>query len=319
MAILPPDPVYLMKGDMGPVHSLMFRVSPYIEHLYAGTESGRVHIWDLMKNREIFKLNTSNKPCLAMHNMADECFITQRKGGAIDFWQARSSSWIVNKTVDTDYRGFCRCQVSTESELLIPLNESRIGLFSLKTLKTEIELNPDHCLPDMKSLGQVMAIKPFVNESQYVLVAYDGGQMSLWDLRSKKILSSLEVEQCPMSIDYNSTLVHGIVGSPCDNLEVFSLSRDNELFEKTRLPLKNPGTSAIAIRPDVKVFATGGWDGRIRIYSWKTLRPLVVLDQHKATIHDIIFSTCKVEAYNSKCLMAAAGKDGNISLWDLYN
>jgi hypothetical protein len=47
MAILPPDPVYIMRGDMGPVHSLLFRISPYVEHLYAGTESGTVHIWDL--------------------------------------------------------------------------------------------------------------------------------------------------------------------------------------------------------------------------------------------------------------------------------
>lgn len=47
MAILPPDPAYLLRSDMGPVHSLLFRVSPYIEHIYAGTESGKIHIWDL--------------------------------------------------------------------------------------------------------------------------------------------------------------------------------------------------------------------------------------------------------------------------------
>lgn len=48
MAILPPDPVFLLRGaDTGPVHSLLFRVSPYVEHLYAGAESGTVHIWDL--------------------------------------------------------------------------------------------------------------------------------------------------------------------------------------------------------------------------------------------------------------------------------
>lgn len=48
MAILPPDPVFLLRGhDAGPIHSLLFRVSPYVEHLYAGAESGTVHIWDL--------------------------------------------------------------------------------------------------------------------------------------------------------------------------------------------------------------------------------------------------------------------------------
>ncbi|XP_058798115.1 guanine nucleotide-binding protein subunit beta-like protein 1 [Phymastichus coffea] len=318
MAILPPDPVYIMRGDMGPVHSLLFRVSPYVEHLYAGAESGRIHIWDLRKNKEIFKLDASNEPCLAMHIMSDECLVTARKGGAINLWKPQSSSWTISETIETDYRGFCRAQVSSEDELIIPLNDSKTGLFSLKTLKTEIELNP-LSLPNAKSLGMVMAIKPYIDESKYVFIAYDGGLIYMWDLRTKKMLSSLEVEQCPMAIDFNATLMHGIVGSPCDNLQIFTLSNSNELSEKTRLPLKNPGISAIAIRPDAKIFATGGWDSRIRIYSWKTLRPLVVLDQHKATIHDIIYSTCRVEAYNSKCLMAVAGKDGNISLWDLYN
>lgn len=116
---------------MGPVHSLLFRVSPYIEHLYAGAESGRVHIWDLrvsgsmpcllnfivelieqifllQRNREIFKLDASNEPCLAMHTMSDECLVTQRKGGAINLWQPKSSSWIISETIETDYSGFCR-------------------------------------------------------------------------------------------------------------------------------------------------------------------------------------------------------------------
>ena len=97
------------------------------------------------------------------------------------------------------------------------------------------------------------------------------------------------------------------------------MSSNNKLEEKKKLPLKNPGISTITMRPDLKVFATGGWDSRIRIYSLKRLQPLVVLDQHKATIQDVIFSPCKVDAYNSKCLMAVADKDGCISLWDLYN
>lgn len=95
--------------------------------------------------------------------------------------------------------------------------------------------------------------------------------------------------------------------------------KNNQLTNKTTIPLKNSGTSVLASRTDSKVFAAGGWDGRIRIFSWKTLRPLAVLDQHRSTIFDIIYSKEKVEAYNNKNLMAAAGKDGTVSLWDLYN
>lgn len=101
--------------------------------------------------------------------------------------------------------------------------------------------------------------------------------------------------------------------------QIFSLSPNDQLSTKTELNLVNPGTSAIAIRPDRKIFTTGGWDSRIRIYSCKSFKPLAVLHQHKETIHDIIFSNSSVEAFSTGYLMAVAGKEGHISLWNLYN
>lgn len=101
--------------------------------------------------------------------------------------------------------------------------------------------------------------------------------------------------------------------------QIFEISKAQVLGSRRQVTIKNPGTSVIGSRPDSKVFAAGGWDGRLRIFSWKSLRPFVVLDQHRGTIHDIAYSHGKIEAYNSKGLMAAAGKDGTISLWDLYN
>ena len=114
---------------------------------------------------------------------------------------------------------FFRCQVSSNESIFVPLNDSQIGLFSLKSLKTEIILKPYDTF-ETKSLGMVMAMKPCLDKSKYLLAAYDGGLLVLWDIRTKKILSSLEVEQSPMCMDFNSTIMYGIVGSPCDNLQV---------------------------------------------------------------------------------------------------
>lgn len=75
----------------------------------------------------------------------------------------------------------------------------------------------------------------------------------------------------------------------------------------------------VTIRPDSKIFATGGWDYQIRIFSFKTLKPLAVLDFHNSTIQDIVFTQERSEAYNCDYLMAATGKDGCISFWNLYN
>lgn len=319
MAILPPDPAYLLRGDMGPVHSLLFRVSPYVEHIYAGTESGIIHIWDLKRNREIYRLTKFEDQCQSLNFVNDECLITQRKTGSFNIWNADGSNWILDKTIETQATSFCKNKVLCEDSIFVPLRNSVIGLFSLKSSEIEVELDSQKLAEsEIKQLGELMSIKPCVQDQKLVLAAYESGDIALWDLRMKSILSWLKIEQCPFSIDLDETLKLGIVGSSTNKLEVFDIKKNN-LNLKTVVTIKNEGIAVVASRPDSKVFTTGGWDGRLRIFSWKSLRPLAVLDQHRGGIYDIAYSGGKVESYSSKCLMAAAGKDGVISLWDLYN
>lgn len=45
MAVLPPDPVYVLRtSEMGAVHSLCFHTT---ERLFSGTAKGAVYLWDL--------------------------------------------------------------------------------------------------------------------------------------------------------------------------------------------------------------------------------------------------------------------------------
>ncbi|XP_015602838.1 guanine nucleotide-binding protein subunit beta-like protein 1 [Cephus cinctus] len=320
MAILPPDPIYLLRGDMGPVHSLLFRVSPYIEHLYAAAESGKIHIWDLRRNKVFSKFIVGKNPCLNLHIIGDERLITQEKGGTVNLWNPSKAIWVQEKSIDTGYCGFCRSQMLSEDILLVPLKESSIGAFSLKTCSIEYKLEPSQLTEGATNLGEVMTLKPIVlQDKELVLISYESGDIALWDISAKKVINWLKVESCPMAVEFDMSHMRGIVGSPTEKLQVFDLSKTHVLSLKTTLTLKNPGTSVITTRPDAKVFTAGGWDGRLRIFSWKTLRPLVVLDQHRATILDVVYSNSKVEAYDSKCVMAAAGKDGTVSLWNLYN
>ena len=55
---------------------------------------------------------------------------------------------------------------------------------------------------------------------------------------------------------------------------------------------------------------------RIRIYSWKTLKPLAYLSYHTQTINTVDFSE---DLCDHGQLLAAGGKDSRISLWSLYN
>lgn len=101
----------------------------------------------------------------------------------------------------------------------VPLESSMVGMLSLKTLNIESTLNPRK-LPYSDKLGEVMAMKPLINNSDLVLVAYESGKLLLWDMRMNNVLSSLSVEPYPMTFDFDISLMRGILGSASDKLEV---------------------------------------------------------------------------------------------------
>lgn len=70
------------------------------------------------------------------------------------------------------------------------------------------------------------------------------------------------------------------------------------------------GCNTVAIRPDGKLFVTGGWDCKLRYFSLKTGKLLAVLDHHFDAITEIKF--------RNDFGVLASSSDGTISLWTLY-
>ena len=84
------------------------------------------------------------------------------------------------------------------------------------------------------------------------------------------------------------------------------------------------------------IFATAGWDGKIRIYDTKRLRELAVLKWHKEGCYAVDFglvgqavsmqnggdentvSALREERERARHWVAAGSKDGKVSLWDVF-
>lgn len=103
--------------------------------------------------------------------------------------------------------------------ILVPLDSSAVGILSLKTFNIESTLDPSK-LPCYNQLGTVMAVKPLTQIDGLILIAYEGGQLLLWDMKKNDVLSSLSVEHYPMTFDFDASLMQGILGSTSDKLEV---------------------------------------------------------------------------------------------------
>ncbi|KAL4794551.1 WD40-repeat-containing domain protein [Aspergillus venezuelensis] len=53
---------------------------------------------------------------------------------------------------------------------------------------------------------------------------------------------------------------------------------------------KHAGQQGLRVRTDGKIFATAGWDSRVRVYSCKSLKELAVLKWHKAGCYAVAFA-----------------------------
>ncbi len=116
---------------------------------------------------------------------------------------------------------------------------------------------------------------------------------------------------------------------------------------------KHSGQQGLRVRSDGKVFATAGWDSRIRVYSTKTMNELAVLKWHKEGCYAVAFAEIdppisapsyddgaqstgpklattqessvvktveqqRNEKSHSTHWLAAGSKDGKVSLWEIY-
>lgn len=118
---------------------------------------------------------------------------------------------------------------------------------------------------------------------------------------------------------------------------------------------KHSGQQGLRVRSDSRIFATAGWDSKVRVYSTKTMKELAVLKWHKGGCYATAFAaisegvpsrdldelsefsesssenasvqqssavTTVQQRRNDKARsthwLAAGSKDGKVSLWDIY-
>jgi WD40 repeat protein len=111
---------------------------------------------------------------------------------------------------------------------------------------------------------------------------------------------------------------------------------------------KHSGQQSLRMRSDGRIFATGGWDSKIRIYSSKTLKEVAALKWHKEGVYAVDFAQVLVaedlkiveeqdgeeqsmtqtglgklqrqreEQMQLKHWIVAGAKDGKVSLWEIF-
>ena len=117
-----------------------------------------------------------------------------------------------------------------------------------------------------------------------------------------------------MCCAFDANLTKGIVAGASEEIKCLRFdSKTCTVTSEKGINLSHRGISTIEVRHDEKLFATAGWDHRVRLFSMKSFKPLAILKHHTKTVHALSFSSD-----TSSNWMASGGSDSHIAVWSVY-
>ncbi|XP_070626164.1 guanine nucleotide-binding protein subunit beta-like protein 1 isoform X4 [Bos indicus] len=285
MAAPVPNPQFVLRGARSAVHALHFcHGAQGHPLLLSGSLRGLVHVWSLQTRRPLAALDGHGGQCVTwLHTLPQgPQLLSQGRDLQLCVWDLAEGRNAVVDAVHLESVGFCRASVLAEGPqrwmLAVPGRGS-----------DEAESSP----------------RPLL------LAGYEDGSLALWDVSARKVCSRVACHSEPvMALALDPRRARGVSGSAEKVLAVWSLEGQQALQVRGTHELINPGIADLKIRPDSKILATAGWDHRVRVFQWRTMKPLAVLAFHSATVHCV--------AFNTTGLLAAGSGDQRISVWSLY-
>jgi WD40 repeat protein len=143
----------------------------------------------------------------------------------------------------------------------------------------------------------VMALRMFFADGALrVVTGYESGLTSVQRLKpgtehAWETISSCQPHSQPiLSLDISLDSGAYFTSAADANIAMASLTQTKSKDPVKMNATKHAGQQGLSVRSDGKIFATAGWDGRMRIYSAKTLKEVAVLKWHKEGCYAVAFA-----------------------------
>jgi len=323
----PPSPVFYLNPGEAVTYTL-FKSN----NLVVGTARGTIIFYCAKDWRKVGDIKAFNQGGLLWMDVIDSSIDANassdvilvcqgRFDGVKLFRPANHSSWSAWEEVASfaiPHSGFCGGFVKLfDKDLVTVVPSDQSKLVVAKLVNTFIRPVVSMVRKDS---GTVMCVKEW--DKGMVVAGYESGEVLVWDWSNNnliKVVTLVHFVGTIMSLDWDMEKQLGLVVGAEDKVVVFN----KELDAITKREVTNKGLGEVKIRPDRKIVVCGGWDGRLRIFSWvkpDKLKPLAVLKFHTETVESVTFSDVALEGGRlcGKKVLVAGGKDGKVSLWDIY-
>ncbi|XP_017900330.1 PREDICTED: guanine nucleotide-binding protein subunit beta-like protein 1 isoform X1 [Capra hircus] len=318
MAAPAPDPQFTLRGAGSAVCALHFCSGAQGRPLLlSGSLRGLVHIWNLETRRPLAALDGHGGQCVTwLHTLPrGPQLLSQGRDLQLCVWDLAEGRSAVVDAMRLESVGFCRASILAEGPQRWMLAVPGRGNDEVQILELPSKTLVSCLKPEAGArLGMPMCLQLWQAESSprpLLLAGYEDGSLALWDVSMRKLCSRAACHSEPvMGLALDPRRARGVSGSAEKALAVWSLEGQQALQVRGTHELTNPGIADLKIRPDSKILATAGWDHRVRVFQWRTMRPLAVLAFHSATVHCV--------AFDATGLLAAGSGDQRISVWSLY-
>lgn len=203
-----------------------------------------------------------------------------------------------------------------ENTMLAPCSEQHsVCLWDLRARAPSFTISPT----DAERKGMVMCVRLLGESascaSPFALCGHDSGYLCIYDVRAtsaEPLMESRLHDEPLLCVDVGSSCTQGVSGSAGDSINVFKVNIKKGLCEVVKtFRSEHPGTSCVEIRRDQKLFISGGWDHRVRAFSWKSPRPLAVLRSHEGSVYTVAHSP-RIGSFVS------GSADSRVAVWDMF-
>ncbi|KAG2235902.1 hypothetical protein INT48_008205 [Thamnidium elegans] len=275
----PPPPTYIFREHKSSVNSV--HLFDNDQYLASSDGDGWVIIWSMRTKRPLLKWKAHKDNCLKVTTVKNNQLISQGRDNMIHIWQLPSlQDASLNEVPELissivyNGLGFCKFSYddSEESMLLCFPSIEEIALFDIYDLTYQRYL--------ARNIGQI-----------------DSGSVRLGSCMAVELFRT-------------SDTLFVLAGYESGTVALWEINKTSKLVWHQQVHTE-PGIVAVKIRPDNKIFASGGYDGRIRIFSVKSMKPLAILSYHRNTTYGLDFSR------NGNWLIGSS-QDNRISLWSIF-
>ena len=253
----------------------------------------------------------------------DDCptLVTQGRFEGVKLFRRQGGEWTEVASFHVPHTGFCRGYLERTEEggggdtvAVVPSGQSTVMVARLVAsfIRPVVSLQRE-------AAGSLMCLAPGPASARGRLLAgYEAGHLVLWDWSNNtplvEVTSLAPLTGTLLALAWDWAKGRGVVAG--SEAKVVVLDSEGFAVTKSR-DITNPGVGSAAVRHDGKVVVCGGWDGRLRLFSWlrpDKLKPLAVLRFHSESVEALLCA----RNIGGRDLILAGGRDGRISIWDIY-